>query len=385
MVRGVCLWAWPLLLWSSLTACDSTPDPDAAGAAEASTAPEAGYVTAGLPLEADAVIDTIAFGSCAREDREQPIWDAIVDADPDLFLFIGDNVYVDIPEVPERPEQFGLAYANLAAKPGWQQLIATTPVLATWDDHDYGLNDAGKEWVMKDVAKDFFMAFYDVADDALMRDREGIYHAYTVGPEGKRVQVILPDTRTFRDPLSRHPLGREERPDGGQYGPYTPNLAGAGTLLGEAQWAWLEEQLRQPADLRIIASSIQVVAYEHRWESWGNFPHERQRLYDLIRATGADGVVFISGDRHLIEISEDTEPNVPYPMWDFTSSGFNWGQREVNDPNRFRVGPVLRMPNFGLLKIDWDADPPVVTMEGRDGHGETLLSSDVSLAELRVR
>ncbi|MEM8783459.1 MAG: alkaline phosphatase D family protein [Planctomycetota bacterium] len=342
----------------------------------------------GAPLADDAVIDTIAFGSCAREDREQPIWESILATEPDVFLFIGDNVYVDVPEVPDAPEDFARSYRDLAAKPGWRALTAATPVLATWDDHDYGLNDAGKEWHMKDVAKDYFMAFYGIPDDAPMRTQhDGIYHAATVGPEGKRVQFILLDTRTFRDELTRHPKGREERPDGGQYGPYTPNASGRGTLLGEAQWQWLEEQLSQPADLRIVASSIQVVAYEHRWESWGNFPHERQRLYDLIKNTEANGVVFVSGDRHLIEISKDDEAGSPYPMWDFTSSGFNWGSRPVADPNRFRVGgegAVLRMPNFGVLDVDWDASPPTLTMRGLSGQGDPLMQFAVSLDELRT-
>ncbi|MEM8494776.1 MAG: alkaline phosphatase D family protein [Planctomycetota bacterium] len=340
--------------------------------------------TTGVALEPDAVIDTIVFGSCAREDRDQPIWESIVAAEPDVFLFIGDNVYVDIPDVPGKSEDFARSYADLAAKPGWQELTATTPVLATWDDHDYGLNDAGREWEMKDVAKDYFMDFYGIADDAPMRTQhDGIYHAHTVGPDGKRVQFIMLDTRTFRDPLDRHPKGREEI-DGHRYGPYTQSTDTSRTLLGEAQWAWLEEQLAQPADVRIIASSIQVVTYEHRWECWGNLPHERQRLFDLIQDTQANGVVFISGDRHLIEISKSDEPDVPYPMWDFTSSGFNWGDRPVSDPNRFRVGPVLRQPNFGVIRIDWDAPSPTVWLEGRDGHGDKLMGSGISLATLAV-
>ena len=74
-------------------------------------------------------------------------------------------------------------------------------------------------------------------------------------------------------------------------------------MLGEDQWAWLEEQLRTPAEVRLIASSIQVVAEDHGWEKWMNFPHERERLYRLIRETRAEGVVFLSGDRHLAELS----------------------------------------------------------------------------------
>ncbi|MEM7625932.1 MAG: alkaline phosphatase D family protein [Planctomycetota bacterium] len=331
-----------------------------------------------LGASPDAEIQVIAFGSCARSDRDQTIWDSIVAERPDLFLFIGDNVYVDIPDDPTDRRDFIIKYDQLAAKPGWRKLTATVPVLATWDDHDYGLNDAGAEFPLKAVAQEEFLRFFGVPKDSPRWDREGIYHAETFGPAGKRVQVIMLDTRYFRDPLTRNPAGRV---DG--LGPYLPNPHGQGTLLGEAQWEWLGDQLRQPADLRVIATSIQVVADEHRWETWGNMPHERERLYKLIGDTGANGVVFVSGDRHLLEISKDTERGVPYPMWDITSSGFNWGKRSVSDPNRFRVGPVTRQPNFGVLRVDWSADKPTVTMEGRDLQGDLLVSAKTDLGELK--
>ena len=108
------------------------------------------------------------------------------------------------------------------------------------------------------------------------------------------MQVILLDTRWFRSALKpsddRGKPGKER---------YLPDADPAKTMLGEAQWRWLEEQLRQPAELRLLVSSIQVVAEGHGWERWGNFPLERQRLYRLIADTRAQGVVFLSGDRHV--------------------------------------------------------------------------------------
>ncbi|MEO1236823.1 MAG: alkaline phosphatase D family protein, partial [Planctomycetota bacterium] len=311
---------------------------------------------------------------------EQTIWPSILAQDPDLFLFIGDNVYVDIPDIPTKPEDFREKYDQLAAQPGWQKLSAAVPVLATWDDHDYGLNDAGKEFELKDVAQQAFAEFFDFPEDAPIRSQQGVYHARTFGPEGRRVQVILLDTRYHRDPLTRNPAGRVNG-----LGPYLPNDYGEGTMLGEAQWAWLKKQLRQPADLRIIASSIQVVADEHGWETWGNMPHERDRLYRLIAETGADGVVVVSGDRHLVELSMDDERNVPYPIWDATSSSVNWRPGRVNDPNRFRIGEVFREPNFGIVRVDWSAQPVTVTFEGRDHDGEVLVRGATTLDELRNR
>lgn len=322
-------------------------------------------------LKDDSVIETIAFGSCVHQDREQAIWGEIVNSNPDLFIFAGDNIYADTMD-PNVMEQ---KYMQLRHNRGFQDLKAVSPIMATWDDHDYGINDGGIEFPMKEESQRQFLEFFEEPKDSKRWDQKGIYDARIVGPEGKRVQIILLDTRYHRGPLAR-----VDRIKG--KGPYGPSSDTSVSLLGEEQWTWLEKQLRKPADLRIVVSSIQVVAYEHGWEGWGTLPHERDRLYELIEETEANGVVFLSGDRHLIEISKDTE-ETPYPMWDFTSSGFNWGNQAVVEPNRFREGPVFREPNFGLIHIDWSDRKTTVALEGISENGDVLTSAKFQLSELR--
>ena len=119
------------------------------------------------------------------------------------------------------------------------------------------------------------------------------------------------DTRYFlSSPLSRKPGA------GDSQGPYNGNPDAKTTILGEDQ-CWLAEQLLVPAELRILVSSIQVVAEDHGWEKWMNFPHERERLYKLIRDTEAEGVIILSGDRHLAELSM-MDAGVGYPIYDLT-------------------------------------------------------------------
>lgn len=334
-------------------------------------------------------IDTIVFGSCNREDQPQDFWATMASHDPDLCLMIGDNVYADIRVdetgtsvmAPARSqEEIRETYRALGDNDAWTAFASEIPVLATWDDHDFGNNDAGKEWPLKRASQEVLLDFYQEPAESPRWNRDGVYHAWSFGPEGRRVQIILLDTRFFRDPLLL-------KTDPEAPGRYRPNPDAGVDLLGEAQWAWLEDRLRDPADLRIVGSSIQVVPWEHGWECWGNFPEARRRLFALIDRTDADGVVFVSGDRHLIEIScsrgEDEVP-VPYPMWDFTSSGLNQGgSGYVSEPSRYRVGPALRVPNYGILQIDWDCPTgPIVTMEGRSNEGQVLLAETVELAEL---
>ncbi len=322
----------------------------------------------------DGAIDTIAFGSCARSDWPQPIWDRVAETAPDVFVLLGDNMYADVPTPPKSIEDIRAKYTEAAAIPEFARFRTQVPVLATWDDHDYGLNDAGLEWHLKAESQQAFLDFVGEPEASARRARKGIYDAKTFGTPGRRVQILLLDTRYHRTALAK-----ASAPEPG-YGPYT--TIDTGTVLGDEQWTWLEARLREPAELRILASSIQVVADGHGWETWGNMPHERDRLYALIRDTNAHGVLFISGDRHLVEISADEERG-PYPMWDFTSSGLNQDEPHPIQPNRFRRGSVHRAINFGVIDVDWDQTDPEICLRGVGGNGETLVTQTIRLSALR--
>ena len=84
-------------------------------------------------------IQRIAFGSCSHQDKPQPIWSEVLAADPDLFIFLGDNIYGD----SEDAQVLAAKYQKLAAVPGIQRLRESTEIIAIWDDHDYGQNDSG--------------------------------------------------------------------------------------------------------------------------------------------------------------------------------------------------------------------------------------------------
>ncbi len=332
--------------------------------------------------EAGELPGVIAFGSCAQQSREQPIWEAVVAAKPGLFVFLGDNIYGDSDDVRVLEEK----YKMLGEKPGYRKLLETCPVMATWDDHDYGRNDAGAEYPFKKESQRAFLDFFGVAKDSPRREREGVYDARVFEKGGKRLQVIVLDTRYFRSALVRLPedAGRPR-----SAGPYGANEDAGATVLGEAQWVWLEEQLREPADLRIVGTSIQAIPEDHGWEKWGNFPRERARLFGLIKETGANGVVLLSGDRHMGEISvipRDEAAGVGYPLYEVTSSVLNQGGGGAKDePNRWRVaGTHYQGINFGLVRVDWEAEEPSVVMELCGLDGKVVGAAKVGLGELKV-
>ncbi len=338
---------------------------------------------------ADAPITRIAFGSCSKESQPQPIWDAVLAAKPQMFVFLGDNIYGDTRDM----DVLRAKYATLAAINGVRRLRAEVPVVATWDDHDFGENDAGGEYPMKVQSKRIFLDFWGEPADSPRRERDGVYTSYVFGPEGRRVQVILLDLRYNRTPIATSPFldgaedykqwaKRAEKAGREVPGPYARNADPAATMLGERQWQWLEAQLRQPADVRVIGSSLQVIADFPGWEAWVNYPNDQQRLFRLIRDTSAQGVFMISGDTHYGELSRQSE-NVPYPLYDLTSSGLTevW---HAPVPNALREdGRSFRQANFGMIEIDWSNRS--IGLSLRDVSGQDLLRKTLRFDELAMR
>jgi len=258
-----------------------------------------------LPLP-DGEIRRIAFGSCARQWQPQPIWASVIAAEPDLFLFLGDAVYADTDGTtawPVMPGQLVGEWNRLADKPEIQALMTSVPVMATWDNHDYGTRAGGAEFPLKRVSRDIFLDFFDEPAGSARRLREGVYDAKTFGPKGRRVQVILLDTRYFKGPTIRDERSSEEKQALDIIGKYAPNDDPDVALLGAAQWAWLEEQLNKPAELRLIASGTQIIPDEKGMDERGNYPLERQRFIDLLRSTKVNGVILLSGNVHFGEVS----------------------------------------------------------------------------------
>jgi alkaline phosphatase D len=330
------------------------------------------------------VITTIGFGSCARQERPQPIWDAINAARCDAFVLCGDNIYADTAD----PAVFREKYAMLAAMPGFAKLRETTPLFASWDDHDYGINDGGADFEGAAVAQKAFCEFFQVPAASPLRSSPGVHDCITLGPAGKRVQLILLDTRTFRSPLKKDPANPKVN---------IPNTDAGATILGDDQWRWFERRLLEPAEIRVVVSSVQLVPEQHGSEKWANFPNERTRFLDLLKRTQAKGVVIVSGDRHLAELSTlPPADGVPYPLHELTTSGLNqpaakekefWAMEPPKvPPNRFRIHErVYTGSNFGLMRINWEGQTPSLRLEICGLEGKVILHRDVPFPELQAK
>ncbi|QNL20121.1 alkaline phosphatase family protein [Hyphobacterium sp. CCMP332] len=333
----------------------------------------------GVSLDPAQALTRIAFGSCHDPERAgMEILDRVAADNPDVFIYTGDNVYGDAWSWDATLPELRSAYAALAASPEFRALRAQIPMLAVWDDHDYGLNDFGRGFPFKEYAERLFLDFWAVPEDDERRSRDGIYTSRVYGPEGQRTQIILLDTRYFRSDLTPTPeRGAEGRER------YIPSEAEDQDMLGDAQWAWLEDQLSVPADLRLIVSSIQVHADGHGWEAWRTLPQERARLYNLLETSGAEGVILMSGDRHSsgIYVREDV---IGYPLYEITSSSLNMSfQDENNESGPHRIGEMYAPVNYGVIDVNWEGGS--VSLEIRDADGLAVRDVAISLDDLAVR
>ncbi|MEO0784076.1 MAG: alkaline phosphatase D family protein [Pseudomonadota bacterium] len=329
-------------------------------------APEGAAFPAG-----DAVIERILVGSCNDEEQDSQTLMTVAETEADLFLMVGDNVYGDRdgraytnnqPALGELRESF----ADLAARAEFQAVRDAHPMMVAWDDHDYGANDAGREFPFREFAERVHETFWHL-DDEDVGQWKGTYYARTFGPEGQRTQVIMLDTRSFRSglkPTDEWGAQGKER--------YLPlDRDAMQDMLGAEQWTWLENQLQEPADVRIIASSIQVLTTDgHGFEHWSNMPAERDRLMELIDSTGANGVVLVSGDRHSAFLYRKSGL-VDYPLHELTASSLNLSFRdETEERDSAQIGQGVAAENFGAVNIDWDAG--TITLEILSNTGTRL-------------
>ncbi len=327
-----------------------------------------------LKLDDNTVLTRIGFGSCLHQSHPQPIWEGVLRLEPrpQLFTMLGDAVYGDI-RSPGAKELIQ-AYRDQAVRPELARARQAMPFLATWDDHDYGGNDKGATFSHKVTSAKLFHDFWQL--QAQRPYGKGIYYSRTFGRNGRRVQIIMLDTRSFRSKLKSKPKKF------GSWGGYEPSDDPEATILGSAQWEWLESELHEAADIRIIVSSVQMLGGGHGFERWGNFPDERQRLFQLISDTGATGAVVVSGDRHFGAFYMGKLDNGQV-LPEMTTSSLNRSYGPSRDaPTPERLSDMYHQENFGLIDIDWRLRKVSLKLMGIDG--ELLDSLSIKFSDLRI-
>jgi len=301
----------------------------------------------------------IGILGCIREKQPVPAFSHYLDSKPNLCLWIGDNVYGDTKEIGISALQ--TSYATLAEKGSFKKLTQTIPYMAGWDDHDFGKNDGGYDYPLKQEAKNEFIKFWGLENE-IPGNRDGVYYAKIFNYQGHTLQVIQLDVRYNRDKIGSN-----------------------GEVLGNIQWAWLEEQLNEKAEIRILVSGFQIfLNKESGSETWDNFQAQRSKLMELIKKTKAKGVVFLTGDQHYGEVSK-VNNGIGYDAYELQFCGLN--QTEKPEFNSFRVSSVAKALNSSaFLEIFWEkseSDLPHLLFKVYDSDTRSLeLSYRINFSDL---
>ena len=270
----------------------------------------------------------IGLGSCLDQDYPQPIWQSIKKEDLNYFIFLGDNVYGDTRYGSLR--KMKSAYDK--QKKVLPDFLNNISIFSIWDDHDFGINDGGADYRFKRRAQELYLDFWEISKDDDRSNREGIYFSKNEIFFDKKFKFIFLDTRFFRSKLK------------GKKSNYIENIEPDATILGNAQWTWLENELKSDFDFLFIFSSIQIIAKDHRFEKWSNFPNERAKLFELLEQFN-DKTILFSGDRHRAGIYRKNG------ILELTSSSMNKPGSSFSETDSYLIGKTYPQENFGLLEI----------------------------------
>ena len=270
----------------------------------------------------------IGLGSCLDQDYPQPIWQSIKEEDLNYFIFLGDNVYGDTPSGSLR--KMKSAYDK--QKKVLPDFLDDISIFSIWDDHDFGINDGGADYRFKRQAQELYIDFWEIPKEDDRSNRDGIYFSKNEIFFDKKFKFIFLDTRFFRSKLK------------GKKSNYVENIEPDATILGDDQWMWLENELKNDFDFLFIFSSIQIIATDHRFEKWSNFPNERVKLFELLEQF-SNKTMFFSGDRHRAGIYRKNG------IIEVTSSSMNKPGSFFNETDNYLIGKTYPQENYSVLEI----------------------------------
>jgi len=284
-------------------------------------------------------------GSCAyfnepRYDRlgkpyggDSSIFEPMGKENADFALWLGDNWYTR--EV-DYFSDWGLNYRASITRglPVLQNLFKKMPQYAIWDDHDFGPNDAGKSYILKNASRNVFMKYW--ANPSYGQNGQGVYSKISWND----VDVYMLDDRWERS--------SDNLPDSinGQPNPTKK-------MFGNEQMEWLKEELlfsngNPKISFRIIATGSQVLNPYSPNDCLRHYPLEFYELLDFIEQNQIKGILFLTGDRHHSEVIK-LDRKGAYSLYDITVSPLTSGIGKTSGfeaSNSARVGKEIDEQNY---------------------------------------
>lgn len=291
---------------------------------------------------------TVAVGSCARGGSNGAVFDAIRQAEPLLYLMVGDIHYGNI-GVDDRA-LFRAALGAALTAPAQAALYGSVPIAYVWDDHDFGPNNAHGGSPGRAAAQLTYRDYVPHYPPGAPGNAAPIYQAFSVG----RVRFVMLDVRSERVP--------------------------GGSMLGPEQHAWLRGELLAARDthaLTVLASPVPWIAQPSAGgDDWGGFPEERRELADFIADNGIRNLAMLSGDAHMLAIDDGSHSDYSSVQ----AGGFPvFHAAALDRPGSVKGGPYSEgtFPGggqFGLMTIEDAGDRITIHWSGRNYAGAELVS-----------
>lgn len=293
-------------------------------------------------IDTTQVLNKIIFASCLDQTKPAPILTNILNENANFMIMMGDNVYAGSPDKKPISDQ----YSKLNQNTEWVNLRKTVPMMAIWDDHDYGMDDGDKTNPEKLTARSEFLKYFPYVKASLeSKSQLALYHEKIIGPKGKQVQILMLDLRWDRDPLETQQFENYKKPL------KIPTTDKKLKLMSEDQWQWLDRELRQPAQIRFLVSPIQFAAEDHIFERWSLFPHEKARMIQLLKKHKIKNLFILSGDRHIATFAKEEVPGLG-TLYDFTASSVNVAKNGQGEDSKYFM-PIFNQENYGVIEINW--------------------------------
>lgn len=282
----------------------------------------------------------ISFGSCTDQNDPQPLWRDLINQKPDLWIWGGDNVYVDW----DKSKDIKVSYDKQNKIPDYVEFKKHVPIIGTWDDHDYGVNNGDGKFQGKKLSQKLALDFLEEPLDSPRRKQEGIYTSYEFNSYGHKVKVILLDARYFKNLEKDYPM------------------------LGKKQWNWFEGELKNSnADIHFVMSGTPFLnpnlPHTEEWSQTKDY----KRLLDLLDRMKPRGLVLLSGDKHFSSyyFKKGHLEFMSSGMTHVASKTWQWPMKQLFPNAVFKL-------NYGQIDISWVNSTPIITLSIRTQHGVDL-------------
>jgi alkaline phosphatase D len=299
--------------------------------------------------------------------KDSSIFESMAKEKAAFMLWLGDAWYTrDV----DYYSDWGLQYraSHDRAVPVLQPFLRAMPQFGIWDDHDYGPNDIGKNYILKETSREIWKKYW--CNPSYGENGQGTYTMTTWGD----ADIFLTDDRWWRsadrmkDSVNGFPNPEKE-------------------LLGVQQMEWLKNSLLySTATFKIIVLGSQVLNPVSPYDKWHDFPAEYEDFMNFLKEYKINGVVFLTGDRHHTEIIKVDRPGT-YSLYDITVSPLTSGTHSFGGPeknNPYRVLGIDQLQNYGKFSFSGPRNDRKLTVDFFGVKGEQLGTWSISEKALKT-